>query len=62
MIMLIFEMIPSQSPALLRGLLGLMMRGIVGKLKGEVVPLWELMERALQEKEWFAGEKMGWLI
>lgn len=59
MIMLIFEMIPSQSPALLRGLLGLMMRGIVGKLKGEVVPLWELMERALQEKEWFAGKKMG---
>jgi len=59
LVMLIFEMIPSQSPALLRGLLGLMIGGIVGKLKGEVVPLWELMERALQEKEWFAGGKMG---
>lgn len=59
MVVLIFEMIPSQSPALFRGLVGLVVRGIVGKLKGEVVPMWKLMERALQEKEWFSGEKMG---
>ena len=56
---LIFELIPAQSPVFLRGLLGLVMRGIVGKLKVELVPFWELMERALQEKEWFAGERLG---
>ena len=59
MVCLIFELIPAQAPALLRGLVGIVARGVVGKLKGELVPYWELMEGALKEKEWFAGEKIG---
>ena len=58
-IMLIFELAPSQAPSFLRGILGLLTGAIVKKLKAEIVPFWGLMEKALEEKEWFAGEKIG---
>lgn len=56
---LIFELIPMQAPGFLRPLLAPLMRAIVGKIKGEIVPMWDLMEKALSGKPWFAGSKIG---
>jgi len=60
MLMLVFELIPRQAPAFLRGLLGLFVGSVVGRIKAETETPHQVLEDALSDdKPWFSGPKMG---
>lgn len=59
-LMLVFELIPTQAPAFLRGLMGLLISSIVGRIKAETNAPHQVLEDALSEdKPWFSGPKLG---
>jgi glutathione S-transferase len=59
-LMLVFGMIPKQSPFLIRPLMGVVSNGAISMLKKEVEGPHRVMEEALsEEKPWFAGARIG---
>jgi glutathione S-transferase len=59
-LMLVFGMIPKQSPFLVRPLMSVISSGVITMLKKEVEGPHQLMEDALSDdKPWFSGPKIG---
>lgn len=59
-LMLVFGLIPKQSPFLVRPLMSVISSGVITMLKKEVEGPHQLMEDALSdEKPWFSGPKIG---
>jgi len=60
MLVMIFDIIPSQSPWLARPLMSVISKSAVVQISGELKRPYELMEAALSESTpWFAGKKLG---
>lgn len=60
MLVMVFDIIPSQSPWVARPLMNVISKGAVTQISAELVKPYELMEAALSESNpWFAGKKLG---